>query len=330
MIPVFSWNVTDELPKPGQRVLPQDGLIWYKNNTDYGTYVFLDYSPGGGLNTLSIYTERTINATYQCESHEVTKYGNGSFDYVDVANIGQIYVSQHLPNSTTFFNNDNTTCPDGSLRCTVIEVLETSSTQPWYYRCNMTLGVTQNDPQNLSFVSDMMAYYATASIAEGGFVGDVDEAGTVLQSAQIFPQSSIFGAPAGGDKDAMGQTIGLFTLGAVAVAGVYNPPKFYNGQTPIEGQQLTIGHHFTFYGILALILFFQAIFIIIVAIWANKVKVGEDSHLGMAVLMRPIADMLDDIGHGKETKAFKKAKKQVKVKYERDPITALWSFKMKN
>lgn len=190
--------------------------------------------------------------------------------------------------------------------------------------------MTQNDPQNLSFVGDVMAYYATASIAQGGFVGYVDTAGTVVQTAQIFPQSSIFGATANGDKNMMGITIGYFALGAIAVAASYNPSKFYIGQTPTEGQHLTIGHHLTFYGILALILFFQAIFIIIVAVWANKVKVGEDSHLGMAVLMRPIADRLDDIGHGKETKAFKRAKKQVKVKYERDPITSLWSFKMKN
>jgi hypothetical protein len=304
-------------------------FIWYQN-TNIGTYVFLDYSPGGGVNTLSVFTQRTINVTYECEAHEVTKNGNGSFDNIEVANIGQIYVSQILPNSTTFFNNDNTRCPNGNPRCSVIEVLETSTTQPWYYKCNMTLGVTQNDPNNLSFVSDTMAYYATTSIAGGGFVGSVNEADTVLQSAQLFPQSSPFGFPAAGDENSMGQAIGSFTLGAIAVAGIYNPDQFYIGQTPAEGQQLTIGHHLTFYGILALILIFQAIFIIIVAIWANKVKVGDDSHLAMAVLMRPIADRLDDIGHGNKTKAFKKAKKQVKVKYERDPITALWSFKMKN
>jgi hypothetical protein len=152
----------------------------------------------------------------------------------------------------------------------------------------------------------------------------------VVQSAQIFPQSSFFGSPAAGNKDQMAWAIGLFTLGSIAVAGNYNPRQFYIGQTPAEGQHLTIGHHLNFYGILALILILQAIFIIIVAVWANKVKVGDESHLGMAVLMRQIADRLDDIGYGKETKAFKKAKKHVKVKYEKDPITALWSFKMKN
>ena len=328
IIPLFNFNSTNELPKQGQRLLEEDGLIWYLNNNfTYGTYIFFDNNPGGGVNTLSVFTERTINVTTECESYAVT---NGTSNNIEVANIGEVYVSLILPNATTFFTNNNTMCPDESWRCNVIEVLETSPTQPWYYRCNVSLGMTQNDPEKLSFVSDTMAYYATAAIAGAGYAFDANEAGTIVQSAQMFPHSSFFGAPQAGDKDLMAWYIGLYSLGSIAVAGNYNPRRFYNGQTPAEGQHLTIGHHLNFYLILALILLFQAIFIIVVAVWANKVKVGEESHLGMAVLMRPIADRLDDIGHGRETKAFKKAKKHINVKYEKDPITALWSFKMKN
>jgi hypothetical protein len=331
MIPFFGYNITKELPKPGERWLEEeDGLVWYQPNTTFGTYIFFDGNSGGGLKPVSVFTQRTINATYECESHEVTKYGDGSVGYIEVANIGQVFVSLHLPKSTTFFNNNNTTCTSGNPRCTVIEVFETSSTQPWYYRCDITLGMTQNDPSNLSYVSDTMAYYATGSIQGGGYVAGIDDAGTVLQSAQLFPQSSFFGSPAAGETDTMGMSISLFTLGAIAVAGIQNPNRFYIGQTPTEGQELTIGHHLTFYGILALMLILQAIFIIIVAVWANKVKVVDDSQLKMAVLLRPIADRLDDISHGKETRALKKAKKQIKVKYERDLITAAWSFKMKS
>ena len=332
MIPFFGSNSTDELPTPGQRLLQEDGIVWYRNDTDFGTYIFFDNSPGGGIDTISIFTERTISGTYECESHEVLGIVNGSSAYIKVANIGQVFVSLQLQYSTTFFNNNNTgiQCADEGLRCSVIEVLEMSTTQPWYYKCFMTLGTTQNDPDGLSFVSDNMARYATASIASGGYVGEVDNNPSVLQSAQIIPQSSYFGSPLGGDKDLMARNIAFYTLGAIAVAGIYNPSQFHNGQTPSEGQQLTIGHHINFYGILALILIFQALFIVIVAVWANKVKVTKDSHLGMAVMMRPIANRLDDISNGRETKAFKKAKKNIKVKYEKDPITALWSFKMKN
>lgn len=116
----------------------------------------------------------------------------------------------------------------------------------------------------------------------------------------------------------------------VAVAGNYNPSQFYQGQTPTEGQQLTVGHAIWFVGILFIILLSQAILIIIVAIWANKVKVAEDSPLNLAVLMRPVADKLDDISHGRETKAFKKAKRNTKVQYERASTDGVWSFKIKN
>ena len=45
--------------------------------------------------------------------------------------------------------------------------------------------------------------------------------------------------------------------------------------------------------------------------------------------MRPIADKLDDIGHGRETKAFRKAKRKTFARYERDDGTGVWRFKMK-
>lgn len=330
MAPIFGVNTSTELPKAGQRVQPQDGYVFYNNDTGVQNFVFFDSSPDGGINAVQTFSGRNINVTYECESHEVTANGNGYFTDVEVANIGQVYVSQILPNGTTFFNNDNTTCPDNRPRCTVIEVLETSETQPWYYRCNITLGITQDDPQNVSFVSDAMADYATGSIAEGGFFGPVDKDGTVLQSAQVIPQSSLFGSTAGGDTDDMGLQIAYFAVGSIAMAAYFNPSKFFEGQTPSSGQQLTVGHAVWFIGILFLILFFQALFIIIVAVWANSVKVGPDTPLGMSVLMRPIADKLDDIGHGRETKAFKKAKKNTLVKYEKDPRSGSWSFKMRD
>jgi hypothetical protein len=321
---LFGVNITKELPEPGERVLPQDSYIFYNNGTNVGTFVFFDQNPGATSgNVINIYTSRTINATYECESHEVTSGGNGSVANIEVANIGTVFVSQSLPKATTFFNNDGVYCPDLNPRCSVVEVFEPSDTQPFYYRCNITLGETQGDPKNLSFVSDQMAYYATAAIAQGGYVDQT------LQTAQIFPQNSIFGVPAQGDKDAMGINLGWYALGAVMGAAIYNPNQYYQGTTPSQGQHLSIGHSIIFLSLLILLLLCQLILIIIVAVWANKVKVGEESPLGMSVLMRPIADKLDDIGQGKETKALKRAKKHTMIKYEKDPINGVWSFKMK-
>lgn len=55
------------------------------------------------------------------------------------------------------------------------------------------MGTTQNDPRNLSYIHDMMAFWATSSIAQ---VGYVDNSG---QEAQIYPKDSLWGSPANGN-----------------------------------------------------------------------------------------------------------------------------------
>jgi len=72
---------------------------------------------------------------------------------------------------------------------------------------------------------------------------------------------------------------------------------------------------------------FQFIFIVIVAIFANRVKVGPDNHLGMSLLLRPIADALEGVSSGKENSAFRDAKKRTNVKYEK-AVHGRWIFKM--
>ena len=77
MAQAFSWNQTTELPKPGRRVLPQDGLVFYNNVTDSQTYVFYDSSDSSSA--IKVFTERTVNATWACESHAVISHGDGTW-----------------------------------------------------------------------------------------------------------------------------------------------------------------------------------------------------------------------------------------------------------
>jgi hypothetical protein len=50
----------------------------------------------------------------------------------------------------------------------MIQAFESSDAQ-WYYQCNITLSNTQDDPANVSYISDVMAQIATASIAQTGY-----------------------------------------------------------------------------------------------------------------------------------------------------------------
>jgi hypothetical protein len=268
----------------------------------------------------SVYTARTINSTYVCEAHKVTKGGDGSTADIQVESIGDVTVYETVANATTFFVAEDSTCAD-NVRCQVVQVFEASNTDPWYYKCNVTMSNTFNDPSNVSFISDDMAQIAVSSIAQTGFVDASGETG------EIYPQDSPWGIPLAGDSSAMGMTIASFGIGAIAGASIYNPFTWYNGSAPSQGVYLELGHPYPFYLILGLICGCHFFFLIVVAFSANRVMVGPEEALSMALLLRPIADALDGVSGGKENKAFKDAKRSTMVKYEKAP-NGRWTMKM--
>jgi hypothetical protein len=108
-------------------------------------YDFLEAPPNSNswpLNALSslVYTNRTINSTFSCNSYTVNPVtGNGSSSLIDVFLNGTgepstaIAVPSVATNETTFFL-DNGTC--GS-RCGFISVFQASFTTPQFYQCNI-------------------------------------------------------------------------------------------------------------------------------------------------------------------------------------------------
>ncbi len=294
--------------------------------TDYENkcleFIFKDSPAGQALGTFSVYTGRAINVTYSCDSYRVTKNGNGTSDSIEVESIGAITLSQTVPESTTYWTNSSHMCGSNE-RCTKVEAFESSNTDPWYYQCEITLGKTYNDTLNVSYVSDYMAYIATASIAQ---VGYTDYLGV---ASQIYPQDSPWGYPNNGSTDDMGATMATFALGAIAGATMYNPYTSYSGMAPQSGQCLQVGHPYFFYLMLALICACHFIFIVIVAIYTNSVMVGPDGHLSMALLLRPIADALYGVSDGEENKAFRDAKRNTIVTYVKEHTRqGKWTLKM--
>ena len=310
------------MPKAGSIYRDTNAMLWYDYDNSNMEFIFSDSPAPQTLGTFSVYTNRTINITYICDSHEVTANGNGSFNDIQVANVGQVYVSHKVPSSITYFTNSDNVCGNGSsLRCSVVEVFEASDTDPWYYKCNITLGTTQNDPRNLSQISDLMAFKATSSIAQ---VGYTDDSG---QEAQIYPQNSLWGMPLQGDRDAMGLTVATFALGSIAGASMFNPYTSYMGQMPSQGFYLNLGHPYFFYLIIGMICGCQLLFCVIVAVLSNQVMVGPDAHLSMSLLLRPIADALEVVSGGRKNRAYKDAKKQTQVRYEK-AMNGRWILNM--
>ncbi|RDL40900.1 uncharacterized protein BP5553_00879 [Venustampulla echinocandica] len=311
----YGLNYTDFMPKAGDIYDNNAASIWYSNKTQTIEFIFAD-SPTGAMSAgqFSIYTDRKVSVTWKCEAHEVTEHGDGSSSNITVAQLGDVYVSRTVPDAMTIFTN--TSAPGSNVcgpRCSVVEAFESSGTDPWYYRCNITVGKTVNDPRNISYISDSMASIATTSIAE---IGYTDHPG---QEAQIYPHGSVWGAPLKGSVDEMGLTIACYALGSIAGAAFFNPSTSYVGMAPSAGQCLVIGHPIPFYTVVGLICGCHLLFVVITAVLSNRVKVGPDTHLNMSLLLRPIADALHGVGSGRKNTALKDAKKSTYARYEKTP-----------
>ncbi|KAH8816546.1 hypothetical protein F5884DRAFT_226998 [Xylogone sp. PMI_703] len=304
----YGLNETQYMPSAGDVVDSSNALLWYDYDRNHIEYIFQESSPKSSI--FSIYTNRTVNITYFCNAYTVTKNGDATSTVIGVANVGDVYVSNSLNGSITFFTDYDNQCNDDP-RCTIVQAFEASSTDPWYYTCNITLGHTQNDSEGLASISDSMAAIATASIAQLGYQ---DEQG---QQAQIYPGDSLWGYPCKGDKNLLGNTIAAFGLGSISGAAMLNPSFTHPGQEPIQGSFLDFNHPFWFYLVLGLIAGSHLVFCVIVAILANQVQVGPDGHLDMSMLLRPIADKLYGVSNGIDNKAFRRAKKETKARYEK-------------
>ncbi|KAL3428320.1 hypothetical protein PVAG01_01829 [Phlyctema vagabunda] len=310
----YGLNETKYMPKAGDIYQSSNSMLWYDWDANRMDFIFSDSLSTG----FSIYTNRTISVTYSCDAHRVIAGGDGNSDNITVEDVGEIFVAQHMPASITFFTTSaENFCGDGNPRCSVVEVFEAFETesdvqQSWYYKCNTTIGKTQNDPHNISQINDDMAFWATSSIAQVGY-RDEDSG----QEAQIYPKGSLWGVPLLGDTAGMGNTVATFALGSIAGASMFNPARTYRGLQPSQGFLLEHNHPIFFYLILGLICGCQLIFVIIVSIVVNNVQLGPDDHLSMAMLLRNIADALYGVSGGEENKVFQNAKKNTLVVYEK-------------
>jgi len=305
-------NDTAFTPSPHDVYMADSSTLFQDYNNSRIELIFLDAPPDSYIQApATAYSNRTINMTYVCSSHKVLAGGDGSTGIIQVEGYSSnISVSETVLNTTAYFTAYSNECPDNA-RCSTVQAFESSKTSPWYYECNITLGQTQNDSGNISFISDFMAYTATSAIAQNGIT---DPTG---QSTQLYPQDSEWGIPLNGSAEDMGMSMATFGLGSLAGAVLFNPTTSFTGSAPNQGVVLPVNHPKFFYLIIGLILGFHLLFLVIVSVLANRVMVGPDGHLSMSMMLRPIADALEGVSGGKENAAFRNAKRNTMVKYEK-------------
>ncbi|KAF7952122.1 uncharacterized protein EAE97_001619 [Botrytis byssoidea] len=294
MMALNLWSTTQTIPEPA--TIYKSGLTadLFGVNKRSWVFVFMDTSSDG---LTSAYSDRTIESTSSCESYPVLEGGNGNFTNLNISKKGNsegFKVKVPIaagPDQTTFFTNPFTTCGEG---CSIVEALEASANEPWYYKCNITVGPVINAQNANQEVSLSLRHMSSAAIALQGYAANPELNDTQYR---IYVSESTCGYPRNGSAVDFGYQISYFAIGAIAAAANSNNPSIYAiGDRPVIGTQLKITQHALLLGLLIGLVSVQAICFITTAFVANKVVVKDESIFSTASILRPVMNSLG--GHG--------------------------------
>jgi hypothetical protein len=291
----YSSNNSDyvNIPQPETVWTPAYDLLFEANDLASWQTVVLDVSSD---NQIAVFTNRTINSTWNCTSNIVLDGGNGStHDLQILLNTNGSTTSKYIPITSGLYQTTFMTDPDNNdcgLGCSTVEAFEASTTQAWWYTCNITISNTTNAMQAPHFVGQTFAKMAASAIALQGY-GIIGQNTTTQY--QYYPAESFYGHPAAGDADAMGRNIGYFAIGVVATAVQWNPPLSVPGDDPNQGVALSVEWLYV-HLILILTLGGQFFLFIVSCLISNMVVVKDDSPISVARLLRPIVERLGNAG----------------------------------
>ena len=285
---------------PGPRTLLSEDTSLVFLGDNYAQYIFYESSPDIATNPngLSITTNRTVNATSTCRSWPVVDGGDGSKHNITVMlDSGKRKEYAFFPiaagsNQTTYVTRPSKTCGDG---CASIYALEASSQDPFFYKCNVTIGKVANAMRREHEIGIDLRNMAANAIALQGYAVSSLTNDTDLQY-QTYPAQAIYGAPQNGSTIGMEFLMAQFAMGVVAVAAQNNPTLILPGDQPQAGVMLNVSDWKYVHLILGLTGGIQLILFLITAFLANKVVVKDKSHLAVARLLAPMVSKLGSSG----------------------------------
>ncbi|ATZ53379.1 hypothetical protein BCIN_09g02410 [Botrytis cinerea B05.10] len=313
MMALNLWSTTQPIPEPA--TIYKSGLTADLFGIDKKSwaFVFMDTSSDGST---SAYSDRTIKSTSSCESYSVIDGGNGNFTNLTISKNGKSEGSKVRlpiaagPDQTTFFTVPFTTCGEG---CSIVEALEASANEPWYYKCNITVGPVINAQNANQEVSLPLRHMSSAAIALQGYAANPKLNDTQYR---IYVSESTYGYPRNGSADDFGYQISYFAIGAIAAAANSNNPSIYAiGDRPIIGTQLKITQHVLLLGLLIGLVSVQAACFVTTAFVANRVVVKDESVFSTASILRPVMSSLGDHGNVAEGKQICEVLSHLRLRY---------------
>jgi hypothetical protein len=256
-------------------------------------YVFHEKSlsslQSDALNVLAVFTSRSIDVSSTCQAWPVTAGGSSTTTSITVATEqGDLDVSIPLAfglNATIYMINTTNTCGPG---CSPISAFEASSTDPWYYRCNVTVSEVSNATLPEHKIGTNVSEIAAGSIALQGY-GVLSFNDTILQQ-QVYPSESLYGVALNGSTQDMSSLLSRFTVGAIAGIAENNKALLLRGQEPARGTKLNITHPALIVFIFLLLISLQLVLEVAVALVANRVVTPEDTPVGIAQVLRAMIE----------------------------------------
>lgn len=315
----YGYGGTDEIPKPGS-LYDSDANLMYCD-TDSCQYIFYEATPDNLSYYQAVATNRSISTQGTCRGWKVLKGGDGTQHtiVIDDANKTQIVIPALNGASQTTFMVD----PDRGSGPTWGHVLafEASTTDPWFYNCNITIGPVTNVQHAVQEVGVNVTSLAASAIALQGYGAStigVTTNSTRRFQFQSYPAESFYGAPMGGNVTGMGQLMAAFAVGVVAITAQVNTNVNATGLLPLKGIELDISHWYFVHLILGLTVGLQLLLAVIAAAVASKATVRDHSCLGLTAALQPLLWRLDSSGCGRTTcekRIFEKLGDRIKVSY---------------
>jgi hypothetical protein len=283
-------GATEDIPVAGTIWTPGDSLFFCGDGC---SYAFHEKSAKSAekdeTEPLTVVSSRTMRVNTTCNAWKVKKGGGGDEASITVELDGNDREFQ-IPhaggvNQTTFMINTTQSC---GLGCSEISALEASSTAPWYYQCNVTVGEVENATRPEHRASDDFRAIASGAIALQGY-GSSSLANDTNFQYQNYPAEAIFGIPVDGSAESLSLILSRFTIGAIAMAAQYNDNLVIKDLAPQRGFRLEVNHFPLIIMILVLLVSLQLILDISIQAWANCVVIPHGGSVNMAKVLGKMA-----------------------------------------
>ncbi|PNY25139.1 Uncharacterized protein TCAP_04920 [Tolypocladium capitatum] len=290
----YGFGTLGQMPTPGM-LYNQDTNLAYCSDTDC-RYVFFESTTSNASYQSTVATDRYVSASAKCESWRVLGGGDGSkenitIDDADKTIFGPLPVNNG-PDQTLFLNDPDE--PSGDA-WSVVRAFEASTTDPWFYKCNVTVGPVVNAITKEHHLGVNITRMAPAAIALQGYGAATTDVSNSTKEYQFqsYPGEAFYGQPMVGNTTLMAVMMARFAVGMIAVTALSNSNIDMPGMVPLKAIMLEIGHWNYVYLILGLTVGLQLFLAVASVLVANRVQVRGYSHLAMATLLRPA---LQDVG----------------------------------